>query len=75
MQFTACQHSRFFKLKYWKHYNAVYCLPASTDVSLNGSNKYLQCNLLPAITAVSLNGNNERFTMQFTSCRPAQPFL
>jgi hypothetical protein len=36
MQFTSCLHSRFFKRKYWKLYNAVDCLPSSTAVSLNG---------------------------------------
>jgi hypothetical protein len=40
MKFTACQESRFFKRKYWKLYNAVYCLLAITAVSLNGITEY-----------------------------------
>jgi hypothetical protein len=38
MQFTACRPAQpFLKRKYWKCYNDVYCLPASTAVSLNGN--------------------------------------
>jgi hypothetical protein len=46
MQFTNWQHSRLFKQKYWKLYNAVYCLKHSSF--LNGNTEYSTMQLIPA---------------------------
>jgi hypothetical protein len=76
MQFTASQHSRFFKEEYLKLYNAVYCLPSSTCFFKREKRKLFNAiPCLPSGTAVSLNGSSECSTMQYTACRPAQQFL